>query len=47
MRDLGLSAYKGEHRTKGALGSFLKLVEAGKITKGSTLSVESLDRLSL
>jgi DNA invertase Pin-like site-specific DNA recombinase len=46
MRDLGISAFKGEHRTKGALGRFQKLVEEGKITKGSTLIVESLDRLS-
>jgi len=46
MRDLGLSAFKGEHRTKGALGRFLALVKSGKIPKGSTLIVESLDRLS-
>lgn len=47
MRDLGLSAFKGEHRTKGtALGRFLTLVKEGKIPKGSTLLVESLDRLS-
>ena len=46
MRDLGLSAFKGEHRMKGALGRFLKLVKDGKIPKGSTLIVESLDRLS-
>jgi len=46
LRDLGLSAYSGEHRDRGALGGFLKLVEAGKIEKGSILLVESLDRLS-
>ena len=47
MRDLGLSAFKGEHRTKGtALGRFLTLVKNGNIPKGSTLLVESLDRLS-
>ncbi len=46
MRDLGLSAFKGVHRSRGALGGFLTLVEAGKIPKGSTLLVESLDRLS-
>ncbi|MBC8080900.1 MAG: recombinase family protein [Gorillibacterium sp.] len=47
MRDLGLSAFKGEHRTKGtALSGFLALVQDGKIPKGSTLLVESLDRLS-
>jgi DNA invertase Pin-like site-specific DNA recombinase len=42
MRDLGLSAYHGEHRTKGALGKFLELVDTGEIPKGSTLIVESL-----
>jgi DNA invertase Pin-like site-specific DNA recombinase len=46
FRDLGLSAYSGEHRTRGALGKFLELVEKGKIPKGSILIVESLDRLS-
>jgi len=46
MQDLGLSAYHGVHRTKGALGKFLKLVEAGQIEKGSVLIVENLDRLS-
>ena len=46
MQDLGISAYKGEQRTKGALAKFLSLVEKGKIDKGSILIVESLDRLS-
>ncbi len=46
MTDRGLSAYKGTHRTKGALGGFLKLVEVGKIPEGSILIVENLDRLS-
>ncbi len=46
MRDLGLSAFKGEQKTKGALGRFLVLVKDGKIPRGSTLIVESLDRLS-
>lgn len=46
MRDLGVSAFKGLQRTKGALGRFLVLVKDGKIPKGSTLIVESLDRLS-
>lgn len=46
LRDLGLSAYHGTHRTKGALGMFLRLVNEGKIAKGSVLLVESLDRLS-
>lgn len=47
LKDQGLSAYSGEHRSdRGALGQFLKLIEAGKIEKGSVLLVESLDRLS-
>lgn len=44
--DEGLSAYSGIHRTKGALGQFLKVVEGGQVPKGSVLIVESLDRLS-
>lgn len=46
LTDRGLSAYQGVHRTKGALGAFLKLVEDGDIPPGSVLLVESLDRLS-
>lgn len=47
LQDLGVSAYSGEHRSdKGALGQFLKLVEKGKIEKGSVLLVENFDRLS-
>jgi DNA invertase Pin-like site-specific DNA recombinase len=34
------------HKSKGALGQFLKLVEQGCIAKGSTLLVENMDRLS-
>jgi DNA invertase Pin-like site-specific DNA recombinase len=46
--DAGRSAWlKGEHLgEKGQLARFLSLVEAGTIPKGSTLIVESLDRLS-
>lgn len=46
LQDLGLSAYSGAHRDRGALGTFLHLVESGKVAKGSILIVESLDRLS-
>lgn len=46
MKDLGLSAYHGIHKSKGALSAFLKMVEERKIDKGSVLIVESLDRLS-
>jgi DNA invertase Pin-like site-specific DNA recombinase len=46
-RDLGASAFKGAHRSdKQALGAFLKLVESGKVPKGSYLIIENLDRLS-
>lgn len=44
-RDLGVSAYKGKHREKGALGRFIRDVEAGRVPAGSVLLVESLDRL--
>jgi DNA invertase Pin-like site-specific DNA recombinase len=46
LTDKGLSAYRGTHKTKGALGEFLKVVESGKIPKGSVLVVEAMDRLS-
>lgn len=46
LRDLGRSAYSGAHRTQGALGAFLRAVEAGEVPRGSLLVVESLDRLS-
>lgn len=47
--DLGKSAYLGEHRKnpdRHALAAFLKLVEAGKVPRGSYLIIESLDRLT-
>ena len=46
MTDKGVSAYKGVHAKKGALGVFLRMVEDGLIEKGSYLLVESFDRLS-
>ena len=46
FQDLGVSAFNGIHRTKGALGEFLQCVHSGQIPKGSVLLVESLDRLS-
>lgn len=46
LQDLGLSAFNGKHKTVGALGEFLSLVNQGKIKKGSILIVENLDRLS-
>lgn len=44
IHDLGVSGFRGANRTKGALGAFLKLVEQGRIEKGSYLVIESLDR---
>ncbi|MBU1978502.1 MAG: recombinase family protein [Gammaproteobacteria bacterium] len=46
LRDLGISAYDRSNLKKGALGQFLRLVEEGRIPRGSYLLVESLDRLS-
>lgn len=46
LRDLGVSAYHGANRTTGALSSFLRMVEDGRIERGSYLIVESLDRIS-
>ncbi|WP_292063648.1 recombinase family protein [Brevundimonas sp. UBA7664] len=45
-RDLGVSAYHGEHRVKGALASFLKRIEKGQIAPGSYLLIEQFDRLT-
>uniref|UniRef100_A0A9E8CMZ5 Recombinase family protein n=1 Tax=Bosea sp. NBC_00436 TaxID=2969620 RepID=A0A9E8CMZ5_9HYPH len=46
LRDLGVSAFDGSNREKGALAAFLKKVRAGEIERGSYLLIESLDRLS-
>jgi len=46
LRDHGVSGYTGLNRIKGALGSFIRRVEAGEIAKGSYLAVDSLDRFS-
>ncbi len=46
MADEGLSAYKGEHRVKGAFGEFLRHIEAGRIAPGSVLLIEQFDRIS-
>jgi DNA invertase Pin-like site-specific DNA recombinase len=48
LRDLGVSAFKGAHRTgdKHHLALFLKLAEKGRIPPGSFLVIENLDRLS-
>jgi DNA invertase Pin-like site-specific DNA recombinase len=49
LLDLGKSAFTGKHREnpdRHALAAFLKLVERGKVRRGSYLIVESLDRLT-
>lgn len=46
IRDLGISAFRGDHKRTGALGVFLTAVCEGKIERGSYLLIESMDRLS-
>jgi len=46
FRDPGVSAYRGKNRVEGALANFIAQIEAGKVTPGSYLLIESLDRLS-
>jgi DNA invertase Pin-like site-specific DNA recombinase len=44
--DRPVSAFRGANRTKGALASFLEMIQVGRVPRGSVLLVESLDRLS-
>jgi DNA invertase Pin-like site-specific DNA recombinase len=44
--DKAVSAWKGKNITVGALSEFLRLVDDGRIAKGSYLVIEKLDRLS-
>jgi|SRR5579884_323385 len=49
LRDLGRSAFTGAHREnpdRNALAAFLRLVEGGKVPRGSYLVIENLDRLT-
>jgi DNA invertase Pin-like site-specific DNA recombinase len=46
LKDLGISAFRGANLTEGVLGRFLDAARAGKVEPGSTLIIESLDRLS-
>ncbi len=46
FQDLGVSAFRGDNIQEGQLGAFLDAVDRGKVPPGSTLLVESLDRLS-
>ncbi|MCT0247740.1 recombinase family protein [Synechococcus sp. CS-205] len=44
--DAGVSAFRGTHRRKGALGRFLDAADFGKVPPGAVLVVEDLDRFS-
>ncbi|MGY4499711.1 DNA invertase Pin-like site-specific DNA recombinase [Bradyrhizobium sp. GM24.11] len=46
MMDLGVSAYRGKNAHTGALGGFLRAVDAGYVERGSYLLIENMDRLS-
>lgn len=46
FKDLGVSAWDHSNIEKGALGLFIKAIHEGKVPTGSTLIVESFDRLS-
>ncbi|MCY2928011.1 MAG: recombinase family protein [Planctomycetota bacterium] len=46
MTDAGVSAYRGKNATEGCLGAFIQCIEAGKVSPGSVLLVENLDRLT-
>ena len=46
LRDIGVSAFRGKNKHTGALGTFLDLIESGRVQRGSILLVENLDRLS-
>ena len=49
FQDLGKSAFRGAHRknpARNALAAFLRLVEEGKVARGSYLVIENLDRLT-
>jgi hypothetical protein len=44
--DRGISAYRGKHRKKGALGAFLIAAQQGEIPAGSVLVVDDITRFS-
>jgi DNA invertase Pin-like site-specific DNA recombinase len=46
LHDLGVSAFRGKNKHKGALKTFLNAISDGTIKPGSILLVENLDRLS-
>lgn len=46
LDDAGLSAFTGSNVAAGKLGRFMAAVQAGQVSPGSVLLVESLDRIS-
>src|SRR5262249_7617527 len=46
LRDLGVSAFRGDNVRNGALAGFLEACRIGRVPRGSVLFVASLDRLS-
>jgi len=46
LQDIGISAFRGANVQDGALGAFFRAIKEGKVSQGSFLLVESLDRLS-
>ena len=46
MTDLGVSANRGKNAHTGALGGFLKAVDAGYVERGSYLLIENMDNRS-
>jgi DNA invertase Pin-like site-specific DNA recombinase len=46
LRDLGVSAFRGDNAFNGNLGVFLKAIDNGSVQPGSALVVESIDRIS-
>lgn len=46
LRDLGVSAFRGDNALVGNLGVFLSAVRRGTVAPGSVLVVESIDRIS-
>jgi DNA invertase Pin-like site-specific DNA recombinase len=46
FRDLGVSAFRGKNKHRGALSKFLQEIEDDRIPRGSILLIENLDRLS-
>src|SRR5262249_47669312 len=46
LRDLGVSAFRGDNVETGALSGFLDAVRRGRVPQESVLIVENLDRLT-